>query len=333
MASILTANAFRVLGQPPLLGRDFAEADEQRGAERVAIIGYSIWKNRYGGDPSVLGRAVARQRRSGNHRRRHAGRHDVPDGFDDVDAVCSQPRRRNGATTASLAIFGRLARGVSRSEAQAEMDAIAGRMAAQYPETQQAIPAGDHPDVQRTLQRRRYPPSLPLDDGRGGLRAADRMRQRRQPSALARRKSFARDRLAHRARRLAVARHSPTARRKHPARLHRRRIRPDAGVRRRSPVRQGGLGGCRQALLDPVHDGLDRLRISRRHLCRDRHRLRARAGASGVENERQRSAEGRRTRHERQPAGAVAERNDGRHRDRADDRAARRRRADGHEVS
>ena len=54
----LTANAFRVLGQQPLLGRDFAEADEQRGAVRVAIIGYTIWKNRYGGDPSVLGHPV-----------------------------------------------------------------------------------------------------------------------------------------------------------------------------------------------------------------------------------------------------------------------------------
>ena len=54
----LTANTFGVLRQQPLLGRDFAAGDECAGAEPVAIIGYSIWKNRYGGDPDVLGKTL-----------------------------------------------------------------------------------------------------------------------------------------------------------------------------------------------------------------------------------------------------------------------------------
>ena len=54
--SYLTANAFSVVGQPPLLGRDFTPEDEQRGGDRAVIIGYSIWKNRYGGDPGVIGK-------------------------------------------------------------------------------------------------------------------------------------------------------------------------------------------------------------------------------------------------------------------------------------
>ena len=54
----LTANAFGVLRQQPLLGRDFAAGDERPGAEPVAIISYSLWKNRYGGDPDVLGRTL-----------------------------------------------------------------------------------------------------------------------------------------------------------------------------------------------------------------------------------------------------------------------------------
>ena len=54
----LTANAFGVLRQPPLLGRDFTAADERRDAEAVVIIGYGLWKSRYGAAPDVLGRTV-----------------------------------------------------------------------------------------------------------------------------------------------------------------------------------------------------------------------------------------------------------------------------------
>src|SRR5262245_34102779 len=37
----LSANAFRILRQQPLLGRDFALDEDKPGAERVVILGYS----------------------------------------------------------------------------------------------------------------------------------------------------------------------------------------------------------------------------------------------------------------------------------------------------
>ena len=63
----VTANAFGVLEQPPLLGRDFVARDEAPGADPVVIIGHGIWRNRYGGDPNVLGQTLrvnGRPRRS-----------------------------------------------------------------------------------------------------------------------------------------------------------------------------------------------------------------------------------------------------------------------------
>src|ERR1051326_6540179 len=54
----LTSNAFGVLGQPLLLGRDFVPDDDAVGAQRVAILGYTLWKTRYGGDPNILGRII-----------------------------------------------------------------------------------------------------------------------------------------------------------------------------------------------------------------------------------------------------------------------------------
>jgi hypothetical protein len=52
----VTANTFTVLRVQPLLGRNFAPRDEQKGAQPVVIIGDSLWKSRYGGDPDVLGK-------------------------------------------------------------------------------------------------------------------------------------------------------------------------------------------------------------------------------------------------------------------------------------
>ena len=40
--SPLSANAFQVLGQQPILGRDFARSDEAPGAAPVAILSYRL---------------------------------------------------------------------------------------------------------------------------------------------------------------------------------------------------------------------------------------------------------------------------------------------------
>jgi putative ABC transport system permease protein len=54
----VTANAFEVLKQHPLIGRGFSADDGRSGAEPVVVIGASVWKNRYGSDPTIVGKAV-----------------------------------------------------------------------------------------------------------------------------------------------------------------------------------------------------------------------------------------------------------------------------------
>jgi len=54
----VSANLFRVLGVAPILGRDFADADEQPGAEPAAVLSYDLWQSRYGGDRDVVGRTI-----------------------------------------------------------------------------------------------------------------------------------------------------------------------------------------------------------------------------------------------------------------------------------
>jgi putative ABC transport system permease protein len=54
----VTKDYLGVLGVKPLLGRDLTAADEPLTAPRVTLIAYQTWQNRFGGDPSVLGRSV-----------------------------------------------------------------------------------------------------------------------------------------------------------------------------------------------------------------------------------------------------------------------------------
>src|ERR671931_16873 len=54
----ISANGFRLIGQHPLLGRDFRAGDDVAGAQPVVMLGNSIWKTRYGGDPTVIGRTI-----------------------------------------------------------------------------------------------------------------------------------------------------------------------------------------------------------------------------------------------------------------------------------
>jgi predicted permease len=129
----LTANTFSVLGQKPMLGRDFRPEDEQRGRDLAVIIGYRIWKTRYSADPNVLGKLI-----------RVNGKPAVivgvmPEGMQfpqnaDAWVVFVPTEAQERRTVRSLNMFGRVRHGVSRKEAQTEASGIAGRLIKEYPQ-------------------------------------------------------------------------------------------------------------------------------------------------------------------------------------------------------
>jgi len=53
-----SGSLFDVLGTPAPLGRTLSTADERPGAPDVAVLGHAFWRQRFGGDPAILGRAV-----------------------------------------------------------------------------------------------------------------------------------------------------------------------------------------------------------------------------------------------------------------------------------
>ena len=58
----VTPGFFDMLGVQPVLGRRFTPADAAAGAEPVILLSHSVWRDRYGQSPDVVGRTV----RAGN---------------------------------------------------------------------------------------------------------------------------------------------------------------------------------------------------------------------------------------------------------------------------
>ncbi len=132
--AFLTANAFGVLGQQPLLGRDFAPGEDRKGAEPVAILGYSIWKNRYGADPNILGRTLRLNGRPATIVGVMPDNMKFPTNAElwapFVPTPVQEKRDWRG-----LGVFGRLRDDTTPAQALAELNGIGQRLAAAYPDT------------------------------------------------------------------------------------------------------------------------------------------------------------------------------------------------------
>jgi putative ABC transport system permease protein len=57
-AAQVSANMFRVLGISPSLGRSFDDREDTAGRDGVAMISDSLWRRRFRGDPSIVGRKI-----------------------------------------------------------------------------------------------------------------------------------------------------------------------------------------------------------------------------------------------------------------------------------
>ncbi|HEU4561054.1 MAG TPA: ABC transporter permease [Longimicrobium sp.] len=137
--AFVTANTFELLRARPFLGRTFRAGEDQPGAPAVVILGYDVWKSRYGGDRAIIGRTI----------RVNAEPAEVigvmPEGFafpasEEIWVPMKEPLpARRGED--GLFAFARLKPGVSIDQANVEVAGIARRLATQYPESNRDITA------------------------------------------------------------------------------------------------------------------------------------------------------------------------------------------------
>lgn len=145
----MSANGFSVVGQKPMLGRDFLPDDERLGAPPVLILGYHVWRDRYNQDPAIIGKTI----RIDEIPRVVVGVMpwgrrfpEETDLWTPLVPDAAQEKRDNR----SLMLFGRLADGVQLASARAESATVAQRLAGQYPDTNKNLSADIRPIMEIT---------------------------------------------------------------------------------------------------------------------------------------------------------------------------------------
>jgi predicted permease len=131
---VVSANFFDMLGIKPLHGRTFIETDDDLGAPAVLVLGYDYWREKFGGDPAVIGRVLEMNNKPHTvvgvlpSYPQYPRRNDVymPTSACPFRAEGERTMHENHRTFAGLRVFGRLAPDRSVEQATAEVAAIAG---------------------------------------------------------------------------------------------------------------------------------------------------------------------------------------------------------------
>ena len=137
LGTYVTGNFFRIIGEQPVLGRDFSDADDLPGAEPVVLLGHSVWQNRYEGDPGVLGRTVRVNSLVATVVGVMAENMRFPSNNDVWVPQTNLPPESTTEDrgTRSFTVVGRLATGASIEQSREELRAIGARLAEAHPET------------------------------------------------------------------------------------------------------------------------------------------------------------------------------------------------------
>ena len=133
IGTAISASLLHLLGIQPVLGREFREEEQKPGSVAAAMISEGLWKRRFAGDRSLIGRTIKLN------------------GID-YTVVGIAPPALALVTTGDVwlpltidlskeirlnhlsTVVGRMSPGVTLAQAQSEMDAVARRVGQQYPE-------------------------------------------------------------------------------------------------------------------------------------------------------------------------------------------------------
>ena len=151
----VSASLFTVLGTTPVLGRPFTPQEELVGRDTVVILSDRLWARRFGRDPAVIGRKIVL----------NGEPHEIvgimPPSFSYPSRefeiwvpLTINPEDYVTRLGYNFLSVGRMRPGVTLAAAQADLDAIAAQLAAEYPQPKQRCRISRAADASRSRSRR-----------------------------------------------------------------------------------------------------------------------------------------------------------------------------------
>ena len=141
-AAALSASAFPLLGVSPELGRAFTPDEDRYGTGNAVVLSHALWEHQYGGDPNILGKAVKLDEKPFTVIGVMPAAFRFP--FDGAPLsemadlwvpIAFEPDRlspENRTREFGVGLIGRLKPGVSREQAQKDVESIASAFMQQY---------------------------------------------------------------------------------------------------------------------------------------------------------------------------------------------------------
>jgi len=162
VTATVSTNFFDVIGVQPVLGRHFTPDEGQSGRDVVAILNYGFWQRRFNGDPGAVGASLEVDGRKLTIVGIMPKDFRYPVATDIwmplvLTAQMKAERNAQAIHGAAFQVLGRLQAEITLSRAEAEVQAFAARLQAQFPDTHQ-----DRSFTLMLLRKEQYAFSAPL---------------------------------------------------------------------------------------------------------------------------------------------------------------------------
>jgi predicted permease len=136
----MTSNYMKVLGVEPMLGRWFALDEEQPGRNQVAVLSYNLWRRKFGSNREIVGQTITLDAKP------YTVIGVMPQfqflGFDIWTPLAIPDRMKNSRGARVLRVVGRLKDGVTRQQAEQDLEQLSSRLGQQYPDTDKGWSVG-----------------------------------------------------------------------------------------------------------------------------------------------------------------------------------------------
>jgi predicted permease len=133
-AASATANLAETLGVAPLLGRWFVEAETAGRGQPVAVIGEALYRERFGADPALIGRAIVVDGDARTVVGVMPAAFQIPGGRQRIYLPAADALRTLPRSARYLGAIGRMAPGASLDTVRHSLLAVTANLAALYPD-------------------------------------------------------------------------------------------------------------------------------------------------------------------------------------------------------
>ncbi len=135
----VTPNLFSALAVTPLLGRTFAPGDGDVGSEPVVVIGETLWRERFGGTPDIIGSEIRLDDVVHTVIGVVSRKFDFIQGNVDVWRAHSFVGQRDDRGDRRITLTAYLAPGVTLEQARSDLEGVHDRLRQQFPEEHEGM--------------------------------------------------------------------------------------------------------------------------------------------------------------------------------------------------